>query len=467
VRLLHELAKIHATFDDPNLVSHAGLVPVMALAQRAGLGDLAAEHVRIARPCGVNAPVKIACLAAGMAAGADSVDDMDLLRHGAMPVLFGDIRAPSTLGSFLRSFTWGNVLQLQKVHRQVLTELARRTPLLPGKDVLAFIDIDSQQKRVYGHAKQGAAFGHTKIQGKSLLVRGLNVLAATICTPLAAPVIASTRLRGGNASSARGAASMISEAAGTARAAGCTGMLVVRMDSAFYGSPAVWAARRAGARFSVTVRTDPKIRAAIAVIPGDAWTPIRYPRAIWDDQLGRWVSDAEIAETEYTAFASKKGKAITARLIVRRVKDLNRDAAQGQGELFTAWRYHAVFTDSPFTLAQAEEQHRGHAQAEQVFADWTDGPLAHLPSGCFPANAAWLALAAISCNLLRAAGALASLAYGKARGATIRRDLIDVAARTARHGRGHLTLHLPEGWYREHEWMNLFTTTCGPPAAAA
>jgi hypothetical protein len=467
VRLLHELAKIDATFDDPHLVSHAGLVPVMALAQRAGLGDLAAEHVRIARPCGVNAPVKIACLVAGMAAGADSVDDMDLLRHGAMPMLFGDIRAPSTLGSFLRSFTWGNVLQLQKVHRQVLTELARRTPLLPGKDVLAFTDIDSQQKRVYGHAKQGAAFGHTKIQGKSLLVRGLNVLAATICTPLAAPVIASTRLRGGNASSARGAASMISEAAGTARAAGCTGMLVVRMDSAFYGSPAVGAARRAGARFSVTVRTDPKIRAAIAAIPGDAWTPVRYPRAIWDDQLGRWVSDAEIAETDYTAFASKKGQAITARLIVRRVKDLNRDAAQGQGELFTAWRYHAVFTDSPFTLAQAEEQHRGHAQAEQVFADWTDGPLAHLPSGCFPANAAWLALAAISCNLLRAAGALASLAYGKARGATIRRDLIDVAARTARHGRGHLTLHLPEGWYRQHEWMNLFTATCGPPTAAA
>jgi hypothetical protein len=116
---------------------------------------------------------------------------------------------------------------------------------------------------------------------------------------------------------------------------------------------------------------------------------------------------------------------------------------------------------------QAEEQHRGHARAEQVFADWTDGPLAHLPSGSFPANAAWLTLAAISCNLLRAAGALASLAYARARGATIRRDLIDVAARIARHGRGHLTVHLPEGWYREHEWMNLFTATCGPPAGAA
>ncbi len=417
--------------------------------------------------CGVNAHLKVACLAAGMVAGADSIDDMALLRHGAMPALFGGIRAPSTLGSFLRSFSWGNVLQLQKVHRQFLAELARRAPLLPSADVLAFIDIDSQQKRVYGHAKQGAAFGFTKIQGKGLLVRGLNVLARTICTPLAAPVIAGTRLRGGNASSARGAASMITEAAATARAAGCTGTLIVRMDSAFYGSPAVQAARRAGAHFSVTVRTDPKVRAAIAAIGEDAWTPIRYPRAIWDDQLGRWVSDAQAAEVEYTAFGSKKGQAITGRLIVRRVRDLNTPGAAGQGELFTAWRYHAVFTDSPFVMLQAKEHHRGHAQAGQVFADWTDGPLAHPPSGSFPANAAWLALAAISCNLLRAAGTLASLTCAKARGATLRRDLIHVAARTARHGRGHLTLHLPDSWHREHEWMNLFEAACGPPSAAA
>ena len=167
MRLLHELARTSATFDDPHLVSQAGLVPVMALAQQAGLEDLAAGHVRIARPCGVNAGLKVACLVAGMAAGADSIDDMGLLRHGALPALFGGVRAPSTLGSFLRSFTWGNVLQLQKVHRQVLAELARRAPLLPGADVLAFLDIDSQQKRVYGHAKQGAAFGPTKIQARA------------------------------------------------------------------------------------------------------------------------------------------------------------------------------------------------------------------------------------------------------------------------------------------------------------
>jgi hypothetical protein len=467
VRLLHDLSKIHATFDDPNLVSRAGLVPVMALAQRAGLADLAGEHVRIARRCGVNAAVKVSCVVAGMTGGADSIDDLGLLRHGAMPVLFGGIRAPSTLGSFLRAFTWGNVLQLGKVHRQLLAELARRAPLLPGRDVLAFVDIDSQQKRVYGHKKQGAAFGHTKIQGKSLLVRGLNALAATISTPLGAPVIAATRLRGGNAGSARGAASFATEAVGTARATGCTGIVVVRADSAFYSAAFTSAVRRAGAFFSVTVQMNPHVQAAIDGISEDAWTPISYPRAIWDDQLACWVSDAEVAETEYTAFTSKKGQAITARLIVRRVKDLNRAAGEGQDELFTIWRHHAVFTDSPFVLLQAEEQHRDHAQAEQVFADWADGPLAHLPSGSFPANAAWLALAAISHNLLRAAGSLASLACAKARGATLRRDLIDVAARTARHGHGHITLHLPEGWHRQTEWMNLLEAACGPPPKQA
>ena len=147
---------------------------------------------------------------------------------------------------------------------------------------------------------------------------------------------------------------------------------------------------------------NPHVKAAIAAIGEDAWTPIKYPRAIWDDQLACWVSDAQVAEVKYTAFTSTD-QPITARLIVRRVKDLTR-SAEGQGELFPVWRYHAVFTDSPFVLLQAEEHHRDHAQVEQVFADLADGPLAHLPSGSFPANAAWLACAAISHNLLRAAG---------------------------------------------------------------
>jgi hypothetical protein len=467
VQLLHALAKTRASFDDPNLVSHAGLVPLAALAGRAGLPDLAAS-VRPVGDVGANAALKVACLAIGMAAGADSIDGMGLLRHGAMERLFGGVRAPSTLGSFLRAFTWGNVSQLQKTHRELLAGLARTAPLLPGGGTLAFVDIDSTQKRVYGYQKQGAKFGHTKIQGKSLLVKGLNVLAGVISTPLSAPVIAAVRLRGGNAASSRGAASLAREAVGTARDCGCTGLIIARLDSGYYSAAVIGAVRSAGARFSVTVPMNSSIRAAIAAIGEDAWTPVRYPRAIWDDQLGCWVSDAEVAETGYTAFTSgKKDRQVTARLIVRRVRDQNKKAAQGQGELFPAWRYHAVFTDSPFETVQAEAQHRDHAVVEQVFADWYDGPLAHLPSGSFNANAAWLVIAAMAQNLLRAAGTLAGPLHAKARTATLRRDLINVAARTARHGRGCITLHLPEGWHREHEWRNLWDTACGPPAAAA
>ena len=467
MRLSHDPLRISATFDDPDLVSRAGLVPVMALAERAGLEALVRRHVTITAKTGVYPEIKAGCLVAGMAAGADSIEDMDLLRHGAMPDLFGGVRAPSTLGSFLRSFTWGNVRQLEAAGRELLAELARLTPLLPGADQLAFVDIDSMQRRVYGHKKQGAAFGHTKISGKTVLVRGLNAPAATICTPVAAPVIAGTRLRGGSANTARGAASFTAEAIGAARAAGCAGTIVARADSGLYCAAFAGACRRAGAYFSVTARMDPAVTAAITSIPEGAWTAIKYPRAIWDDQLRAWVSDAEIAEIPYTAFTSRKGQAITARLIVRRVRDLNKKAAAGQGELFPAWRYHPVFTDSPFALVQAEEQHRDHAVVEQVFADWTDGPLAHLPSGSFAANAAWLTCAAITCNLLRAAGCLASRFHARARGATIRADLIDVAARLARRGRGQLALHLPPYWHRESEWLALFEAACGPPARMA
>jgi hypothetical protein len=470
VQLLHALAKTNAAFDDPNLVASAGLVPLMALAGRAGLGDLAAG-VRPDGPAGANAALKIAGLAAGMAAGADSIDDMDLLRHGAIGKVLGGIRAPSTLGSFLRSFTWGNVSQLQKVHREVLVSLCRIAPLLPGAETLAFVDIDSTQNRVYGYKKQGAKFGHTKIAGKSVLVKGLNVLAGVVSTPLSGPPLtAATRLRGGSAASARAAASLATETIRTARRCGCTGTIVARLDSGYYNAQVIAAIRGTGARFSVTVAMNDHVKAAIDAIPEDAWTPIRYPRAVWDDQAGGWVSDAEIAETGYAAFTSKKKELqVTARLIVRRVRVLNKKAAEGQDELFPAWRYHAVFTDSPFVMPQAEEQHRDHAIVEQVFSGWNDGPLAHLPSGKFNANAAWTVIAAISQNLMRAAGALAGPLLAKARAATIRRDIINVAARIARTGRGNIALHLPEGWHREHEWITLWTKIRdgGPPAAAA
>lgn len=428
----------------------------MRLAERCGLAALVGEYVAIADRLGVNAPAKVSSIVAGMAAGADSIDDLDVLRHGGMDKLFGGIRAPSTLGSFLRCLDWGNVRQLGKVHRRMLATLAARTPLLPGADVLAFLDVDSMQRRVYGYQKQGAGFGHTKIAGKSVLVRGLNALTSTLSTPLAAPLVAATRLRGGSAGSARGAESFVTESIGIAREAGAGGTLVMRGDSAFYSAKVINACIRKNVRFSVTAKMDKKIKRAIGGIGETAWVPIKYPRAVFDEQAGRWVSAAEIAETCYTAFTSKKGKAAAARLIVRRVKALNPQAAAGQDELFPAYRYHAIFTDSPFELIQAEEQHRDHAIIEQVNADLIDGPLAHMPSGDFNANAAWLALAALTHNLMRAAGCLAGAFHAKARGATLRRHLINIPARLARHGRGHLTLHLPAHWRWQTTWMTLF-----------
>jgi Transposase DDE domain group 1 len=454
-------------FDDPNLLPNAGLAPVLALAGRAGLPGLLAR-AQPAGPCGANAVTKAMCLVAGMAAGAGSIDDMDLLRDGATETVFGGVRAPSTLGSFLRAFTWGNVRQLDAAHRGLTAALAADPRLLPGREELAFIDVDSTQERVYGYQKQGAAFGHAKIQGKSLLLKGLNPLISVISTPLAAPVLGPVRLRGGSAGSARGAAGLAAEAVGTAREAGCTGKIVARFDSAFYNSAVIRAVRRNGAHFSVTVPMNSSVRAAIGRIPEDAWTAISYPRAIWDDQLECWASDAEVAETGYAAFTSKpKKEQVTARLIVRRVRARNDKAADGQDELFPAWRHHAVFTDSPFELAQSEGQHRDHAIVEQVIADLNAGPLAHLPSGAFNANGAWLVLAAIAHNLLRAAGTRAGTRYAKARTATIRRDLVAMPARTARRGRGNLILHLPAGHHREHAWLNLWAGACGPPAAAA
>jgi hypothetical protein len=466
VRLSHALANTRAVFDDPNLIAHAGLAPLAAPAGGAGLPELPAG-VLPGGPCGSGAVTKVTCLVAGMAAGADSIDDMGLLRDGAMETLFSGVRAPSTLGSHPRSCTWGNVRRLDKAHRGFLAALARDPRLLPGREALTFAAIDSAQKRVYGCQKEGAAFGHAKIAGKSLPARGLNPLISVISTPLAAPVLGPVRLRGGSAGSARGAAGLAAEATGTARNCGCTGMIVVRMDSAYYNAAVIRTIRRSRAYFPVTAPMNSGIRAAIAGT-GDDWTAVEYPQAIWDDQLDCLVCGAEVAEIQYAAFASrKKSEQVTARLIVRRVRARNDRAAEGMDELFPVWRYHAVFSGSPFELAQAEGRHRGHAIVEQVIAGLYAGALARLPSGHSGADSAWLVIAAMAHNLLRAAGTLAGRRHAKARTAAIRRDLVTMPARTARHGRGNLVLHLPAGHHREQAWLNRWTAACGPPPIAA
>jgi hypothetical protein len=454
---------VNAVFDEPNLVSCAGLVPVMRLAENADLTGLVDQRVDLGISTGTNPGGKVATIVAGMAAGADSIDDLDLLRHGGMGGLFDGVYAPSTAGSFLRSFTFGHVRQLEAAGRDLLVELAGQTPLLPGAGTLTFIDVDSLLRRVYGKAKQGAGFGHAKVGGYRVRLFGLSPLVATISTPTAAPVIAATRLRGGAAGSARGAPSLVREAIGTAVGVGATGKIVLRGDSAFYSGAVVNTCVKAGVHFSITVASNLSTQAAIDTIDEQAWTPVKYPDAVWDDDTGQWISEAEVAETTYTAFAASRHP-VTARLVVRRIRERN-PAPEGQEELFATWRYHAFLTDTETSTVDADLTHRAHAVIELVFADLIDGPLAHLPSGRFAANAAWLACAAMTHNLTRAAGVLASPAHGEARAATIRRQLITIPARIAHRAR-RIVLHLPDHWPWQAAWQRLFTATHAPPLPA-
>ena len=374
MRLSHSLTRTSAVFDDPNLVSHGGLVPVMALAERAGLPELLAEHVRPGGECGVNAHLKVGCLVAGMTAGADSIDDMGLLRHGAMDALFGGVRAPSTLGSHLRSYAWGNVLQIEKGRpRAAGPALARGAA--------------AARRRCPGlHRHRLDAEAGLRAQEGRREVRPHENPGQVRAGPRAERAHRRGEYPAGGAGGRRHQAARREHALVPRRGGpGCAGhrdrpRLRLHRDH-----------RRADGlrllRCGRDRRDPPQRRPVLRHRPGDrrhqdrdhrhprsAWTAIEYPQAVWDDQLDCWVSDAEIAETTYTAFTSKKKELhVTARLIVRRVRDKAK-AAPGQGELFPAWRYHAVFTDSPYELAQAEGQHRGHAVIEQPSPTSTTAP---------------------------------------------------------------------------------------------
>jgi hypothetical protein len=201
MQLSHDLAAVDVAFDEANLVSCAGLAPVLALAERAGLSVLLAERLSVPSP---NAPVKVTALLAGMVAGADSIEDMDLLRHGAMDRLFTGVRAPSTLGTFLRAFRFGHVRQLDAVATRLLAALAAATPLLPGAGQVAYVDIDDTVRATHGYRKQGTGYGYSG-------VNGLNALLGVVSTPRSAPVIAAARLRKGSTNSARGAARLVTD----------------------------------------------------------------------------------------------------------------------------------------------------------------------------------------------------------------------------------------------------------------
>ena len=464
----HTPTTVSHSFDDTNLTAATGLVPTMALAQNAALPDLADDHLTVTTTGadkGANPAAKLATLVAGMAAGADSIDDMNILRHGGMKHLFDRVYAPSTLGSFLRSFAFGHVRQLDAISSRFLTNLNEHTPLLPAsqdneQSSTVFVDVDDTVIDVHSASKQGAGFGY---QGS----RGLNALLATASTRDSSQIIVGQRLRKGSTSSARGADKFVSDAVATTKRINPGAAVLVRADSAYYSLTVTKAAHDAGANVSITVRMDKRVKAAIGTISDDAWTGIEYPDAIYDEESGAWVSKAEVAEVPFTAFTSKK-KALqtTGRLVVRRIPELNETKrAAGQDPLFDLFRYHAFFTtvdQDRFDTVVADQVHRRHAIIEQINAELKNGALAHMPSGVFNANAAWLTIAAITHNLLRAAAGIIGGRMSKVRAQTLRTRIIGVPARIAHRAR-KLILHLPRAWPWATEFSRLWQSALGPP----
>jgi len=333
----------------------------------------------------------------------------------------------------------------------------RIEPAVAGPEY-TFLDVDDTIIQVHGHQKQGAGFGYSG-------VRGLNAMLAIVSTTVTAPIIVAQRLRRGATGSPRGAKRLVADALATLKRLPGLGQarVLFRADSAYYGHAPIAAAITAGAHVSVTVRMSPAIRKAIQNIPENAWTTIQYTNAIFDKDTGRWISTAQVAEIGYTAFTSKKkSQHIPGRLVVRRIPELNKKAGAGQATLFDTHRFHGFFTTSSLDTVAADKTHRAHAIIELVNSDVKDSALAHMPSGVFWANAAWLVLACIAFNLTRAAATLTDSDLGKATTGTIRRKLVNLPARIATSAR-RTQLHLPQNWPWESAWATLFGRACAPP----
>jgi hypothetical protein len=462
MQVSHSVRAVSASFDDPNLVSAAGLVPILKIAEKAGLHRLADQWLSVPTDKGANAGLKVASLVGGMVAGADSIDDMAVLRHGGMRKLFSSYYAPSTLGSFLQEFSFGHVRQLDAVASRFLRGLTIEAPLLVTETAAGcvFLDIDDTIIEVHGHQKQGSGYGYSGVDG-------INAFLATVKTDASAPIIVGQRLRRGACGSPRGAARMVRDALATIKR--LNGMastrILLRADSAFYGYATMRSAINAGAAVSVTARMDPAVKRAIATIPDNAWESIEYTDASYDEATKTWISAAEVAEIPFTAFTSrKKNEHIAGRLVVRRIPELNKKDLE-HPTLFDTHRFHAFFTTSDLLTVAADKTHRAHAVIELVNADLKNSALAHLPSGVFTANAAWLVVAVMAFNLTRAAATIAGTGLAKATTATIRRKLVTVPARIASSAR-RIMLHLPEHWPWEPAWTALFRHSAERPRLA-
>jgi len=413
------LDRLDVVFDDRNAVAGAGLVLPMTLAGRLGLRALFDEGVDLGGAVGhANVGLKAMALIASALAGGDSIDDADMLRSGRSDTAIGQwMPAPSTLGTFLRSFTWGHSRSLGSVAAELLAR-AWEAGAGPGTNPLT-IDVDSTICAVYGIKKQGARFGYTK-------TRGLHPLVAAAA---GTGDVLGIRARGGNANSAKGAASFLTEVFNTTRSAGGTGPLTLRADSGFYSKKVVDTCRKHKDRFSVTVRLNSALHKAIAQIPEGDWKPIPY----WID------GGAEVAETSYRPFGKKE---TTVRLIVRRVKP----TPGFQLALLAVWDHHAFITNRHGDTLFLEADHRRHAEIELVIRDLKEGSgWCHMPSGSFAANAAWMELGAMAHNLARWTARIGELSDKIVTTATLRRKYLTIPGHVTRSGR-RSTLHLADNW---------------------
>src|SRR4051812_10226536 len=421
---------VQVEFDDERVVSDAGIALVATLAGRLGIETLAGRLVglRRDRPGAANAGRKVMALLYAMVLGADTIEDCDVLRAGRTRRLLGGwIPAPSTLGTFLRAFTFGHVRQLDKLLAESLTR-AWQAGAGPGDGRLV-IDVDSFVGEVCGALKQGAAYGYTKVFGYH------PILATRADTREALHI----RLRKGSANTQKGMLRFTEELIARVNRAGATGVKLLRADSGFWNTKVFERLEQAGWQYSIGVRMIKTVRAAVDAIDEDAWQRIDYP-----DE-----GEAQIGETVYGE----------RRLIVRRTRLIG-----AQAELWPDWRHFCFTTNRTEAPPDVEAEHRDHALVGQVIADLKNQALAHFPSGHYAANAAWTVLAVLAHNVLRWTQLLGLPDTTVRAARTLRRRLLSIPGRLTRHARGW-TLHLPARWPWHGDYINALNRIRALPAA--
>jgi hypothetical protein len=422
---------LRVEFDDERVVSDAGVMLVATLAQRLGIEALAGELVRLRRdrPGAANAGRKVMALLFAMVLGADSIDDSDVLRAGRTRRLLGGwMPAPSTLGTFLRAFTFGHVRQLDALLGQAL-QRAWAAGAGPGDGRLV-IDVDSFVGEVCGRLKQGAAYGYTRLLGYH------PILATRADTREALHI----RLRKGSANTQKGMLRFCEELIARVERAGATGVKLLRADSGFWNTKVFEYLEKMGWQYSIGVRMIKTVRAAVEAIDEDAWQRIDYP-----DE-----GEAQIAETTYGG----------RRLIVRRTRLVG-----PQAELWPDWRHFCFITNRHEDIVLVEAEHRDHAVVEQVISELKDQALAHFPSGQFNANGAWTVLGVLAHNMLRWTQLLGLPGTTVRAARTLRRRLLGIPGRLTRHARGW-TLHLPARWPWHGDYISALNRIRALPAAA-